>query len=59
MTSLFRKLAVEPSDKKQRILLMGSKKHECVTKPKIQAEAAIVTSDMKSPSIQKGEGKLM
>lgn len=58
MTSFFRNLAVVLSDKKQRILLMVSKKHECVNKQEIQTEVAIVTPDIKSPSIQKGEGKL-
>lgn len=46
------------SDKKQKILLMVSKKYECINKQKIQAEVAIVTSDIKTPSVKKGEGKL-
>lgn len=58
MTSLCRNLATVLSDKKQRILFIASKKHECVNKQKIQAEVAIVTSDIKSPRIQKRKGKL-
>lgn len=58
MTSLFRNLAVEPLDKKHRILKLGSKKHECVNKPKIQTEVAIVTSNIKSLSIQREKAEI-